>query len=395
MIASTTRPVTADRTVLWIVMAATAVLDAGNGVVFGLIAEIQKARGLETYELGYVSGALFAASLVGLLGLAHLADRGHARAMLAGALGLGAVALAWFAVAEALWELIAARVLSGLAVSLFVSAGRAVVSRLDPSRAGTNLGRLASAEIGGFVAGPALGALLFRVGGLALPFWVLSALSVVALLALLLLAPDLPNSAEPEDMGRWRRTGIDMLADRDVLAAALLALAIFLPVGAYDALWSKYLTDLGAGTTFVGLSLTVYAAPIVVLAGAGGRLADRIGPMRAAKWSMFVIIPVIVAYGLIDSYWLVAATAIVEALAQAVATPASQAAMTRACPPERIGAGHGLSGAVGLSGAGLLASGAPAIYDSYGPGWLFAGVAVASGLIAAVAFTIDQSDFAG
>src|SRR4051794_22463624 len=128
------RAMTRDqRTTLYMVMAVTAALDAGNGVVFGLIAEIQDAHGITTPQLGLISGSLFASSLVGLLTLAHLADKGYARPMLLSGLAIGATSTVWFGLASELWQFVAARALSGIAVSLFVSAGRAVVSRLDPS----------------------------------------------------------------------------------------------------------------------------------------------------------------------------------------------------------------------------------------------------------------------
>jgi len=156
-------------------------------------------------------------------------------------------------------------------------------------------------------------------------------------------------------------------------------------------MWSKYLHDLGASATFVGLSLTLYGVPLVLLSGRGGRLVDRLGPMTAGKRAITCAIPVIVAYGVLDSYWIVALTAIVEAVIQAVASPSAQAAMAKACPPDRIGAGQGLAGAFGLSGGGLLASVAPAVYDRYGAGVLFTSVGVLVGAIAIAAFALDAS----
>lgn len=389
-----------QRTTLYMVMGVTLALDAGNGVVFGLIAEIQDAHGISTPELGLISGSLFAASLLGVLGLAHLADKGHARTMLLSGLAIGAASTAWFGMATHLWEFVASRALSGIAVSLFISAGRSIVSRIDPARAGENLGRLAGAEIAGFILGPALGVGLYRVGNLSTPFFVLAGIAAVALVFFVLHFPevDFPDVDFPEvhrrDAARvsyWGLTGLDLLADRKVRAAALLALAVFLPVGAYDSMWSKYLSDLGASDVFVGTSLTLYGVPLVLLSGRGGRLVDRLGPMSAGKRAIAGAVPIIVAYGLLHSYWLVALTAIIEAAVQAVASPSAQAAMTKACPPERLGAGQGLAGAVGLSGGGLLASVAPAVYDRFGAEVLFAGVGLMVAVIAMVAFHLDGS----
>ena len=373
------------------VMGVTAALDAGNGVVFGLIAEIQDEHGITTPQLGFISASLFASSLLGLLALAHLVDHGYARPMLLSGLAIGASSTIWFGLATELWQFIAARALSGIAISLFVSAGRAVVSRLDPEHAGEHLGRLAGAEVTGFILGPVIGAGLYQVGGLRLPFFVLGGVAAVALVFFTLRFPQVETPTDVPTLTRWQTTGLDLLGDRRVLAAGLLSLAFFLPTGAYDAVWSRYLTDLGASTTFVGVSLTLYGVPLVLLSRRGGQLVDRWGPMRAGKRAIVAAVPIIVAYGLLDSYWLVALTAIIEAVMMAVATPAAQAAMVRACPPERTGAGQGLAVAMGLSGGGMIASATPAIYDRFGPEVLFSGVGAAVAVIAAIAFRLDSS----
>jgi len=379
-----------QRTTLYMVMGVTMALDAGNGVVFGLIAEIQDRHGISTPQLGLISSALFASSLIGLLALAHLADKGHARTMMLAGLAVGAVSTTWFGVATHLWEFVAARALSGVAVSLFIAAGRSIVSRLDPLRAGENLGKLVGAEIAGFVLGPVIGAGLNAVGGLSLPFFVLGGVAAVAFVFFSFRFPVLDPPAEQPDLGLWRTTGLDLLGNRRILAAALLALAVFLPVGAYDSLWSRYLSDLGASTTFIGTSLTLYGVPMVLLAGRGGRLVDRWGPMVAGRRAIVAALPVLVAYGLLRSYWLVALTAIVEAIVASLANPSAQAAMAAACPPERIAAGQGLAGGIGLCGGGLLASVAPAIYDRWGADVVFVGVAALVALIAATAFRLDR-----
>ena len=233
--------------------------------------------------------------------------------MLLSGLAIGSCSTVWFGLATELWQFVAARALSGIAISLFISAGRSVVARLDPMHAGENLGRLAGAEVTGFILGPAVGSALFAVGGLRLPFFVIGGMAAVALPFFVVRFPRLPEPESSQPLGVLRSTGLDLLRERRVLAAALLALAVFLPVGVYDSLWSRYLTDLGAGTTFVGVSLTLYGVPLLLLAARGGRLVDRWGAIPAARRAVMAIVPVVIIYGLLRSYWLVAFTAILEA----------------------------------------------------------------------------------
>ena len=380
-ISSTPTPQT--RSVLSTLMLASAAINAGNGVLFALVAELQKVHGLSTAQLGWMSGAFFLASLLGLITLAHLADRGHAKSLLVAALGCSAGSLLWIAVADSLWELVAARAIEGLSFAVFAASARAIASRIDPERIGANLGKLSAADIGGFVLGPVVGTALVHLGWLATPFFALSGLASVSFVLYLWFGP--PDSHESKLELSWvQMSGFDLLRQRRIFGAALLALALFLPVGIYDSLWSKYLSDLGASRDFVGTSLTLYGLPIVLLAAFSGRLVDRIGAPRGMKLAMAGIAPITALYGLLPTYWLVAGVAMLEAVFNSLGGPASQTAMTKVCPPDRIAAGQGLSAVLAMSGAGIVGSLAPAIYASQGSGRLFGGVAILCLLLCAL-----------
>lgn len=389
---------------IWSLLTAAAAVSAGNGVVFALLAEVQRVHGFETSALGWISGAFFASSLVGLLTLAHLADSGRGFQLLIGGLVVSAIALWWFAVATELWQFVAARALGGMAYSAFMAAARAAAARIDPTAAGHNLGRVGAADIGGFVLGPVLGTWANEVGGLAAPFWALGGIAAIAAAWLALSgsaasahAPTTPtDGADTDAQRRWLTlSGLDLLADRRILAAAMLALALYLPVGVYDSMWARYLTDLGASARFVGTSLTLYGLPIVLLAARGGRLVDRIGPIRAMSIAMIGVVPITALYGILGSAWLVAGIALVEAVFQAVASPASQTAMARVCPPHRTAAGQGLGAVLGLAGAGLVGSVAPTLYGATSSTVVFGGVAAACAVIFFVARALYGPDGGG
>src|SRR6476620_7498769 len=78
------------------VYVATFVIAAGNGVVFPLLADLQDEHGLPTYGLGIISGVSFLASLVGMLVLSGQADRGRAKLLMVGGLGLSVVSMVLF-----------------------------------------------------------------------------------------------------------------------------------------------------------------------------------------------------------------------------------------------------------------------------------------------------------
>ena len=159
----------------------------------------------------------------------------------------------------------------------------------------------------------------------------------------------------------------------------LLAVGLFLPVGVYDSLWSRYLQDRGASVLYTGLSLSAYGVPFVAFAALGGRLADRFGPVRSSVSALVFIVPIVALYGVLPTPGLVVGVAMLEAVAQAVAVPASQAAMVRACPPDRVGAGQGLAGAAGQLAAGFTALIAAPVYSRFGSEAVFGGTAVVIG----------------
>ena len=303
-----------------------------------------------------------------------LADRGHVRLLLLGGLGLAAISGLLFATGSTLWQLTLARLVAGVAVGSFLPAARAVASTFEPGRAGYHLGRLAAAELGGFVCGPIAGSVLYELTGLRAPFAFFAGLAVGGLV--LLSRRPLPAHLGTDGSSA---PSLALLRRPQVVVAALLALALFLPVGVYDSLWARFMEDRGAGPVFVGLTLAMYGVPFVALASTGGRLADRFGPLRAAFTCIVVIVPLTYLYGGLSSLGLILVVALVEAAAQAVAAPASQAAMAQATPPGSVAAGQGLAGALQQLGAGMVALGAAPLYGATGPEAVFG---AAAGLIA-------------
>lgn len=370
-----------------VLLAAMALLAAANSVVFPLLPDLQDAHDLPTWGLGVISSAAFLVGLVVQLTVAPRADRGQARALLRLGLAVAVVGGVLFAAGSSLWVFVLARALGGFSVGCFVPAARAIAATLDPARVAANLGLLASFELGGFVAGPVIGAALAEPLGLRWPFVIFAGAAAASFVASFLRP--LPEYGTP---GTSSRPSLDLLRVRGVLVAALLALALFLPVGIYDSLWAKYLDDRGASTLFIGTSLALYGVPFVLLAPLGGRIADRRGPVRSALVMLVLVAPMTAAYGLLRVPILIALLALVEAMAQAVAVPAAQAAMAAAAPRDRVAAGQGLAGAAQLLGAASMALLAAPLYDAAGPEAVFGLAAALVALLGVVAWRLHRTD---
>jgi len=373
---------------LALLLVASVVLGASAGLVFPLLPELQKAYHLPTWSLGVMSAATFFTNVTTQLVLGGQADRGRARLMVLGALGLSTVALVWFGFGTTLLAFTGARALSGVAIGMFTPAARAIVAMSDPARVGQRLGRLASADLGGFIAGPVIGVTIVQVTSLKTPFWIFAALVAATLVAL--AASPFPAAGPLRTRPAGQRTSVDLLRHGSVRVAVLLSVALFLPVGVYDSLWSRYLEDRGASALFTGLSLTGYGIPFVVLAALGGRVADRFGPVRSCLATFWVIVPVVFVYGLLPRPGLIITMAFVDAVFQAIAIPASQAAMVEACPPGRIGAGQGLAGASAQLAAGCTALVAAPVYGRWGAAVVFGGASVTIAVLAVAAAVVNR-----
>ncbi len=377
---------------LVLLAAAMVVMDAAPGLVFGLLPQIQQRGGFSTAELGLVSGSGFAAMVFGLLTLSHFADRGHSRLMVLAGLAGVAAGLFGFGFATSLPAMVLSRVVLGLAAAVYTAAARAFAATIDPASAGRNLGILTSAEIIGFISGPVLGTTLKQLGNISTPFYALGSLALAIAAIFVIRFPTIHSEAIPHPTSWTRTVGLDLLSNKRIRAATLMGLAVYLPIGVFDSVWSIYLTDLGASETFIGLSLSLYGIPLALLAGAGGKICDRSGPVRSASRAIWVIAPVIVLYGVFRTPWVICAFSIIDAAFEAIATPGCQLAIARSCPSERMASGQGLGAVFGLAGSALLASAAPAVYAAVGAFPLFTGLAVICLCIAMLAARLHGPD---
>lgn len=425
----------------------------GIGVLFPLLAHVQNAHHLPTYTLGLMSGASFFAALVAQVGAGPLLDGHRARPLLLAGVLFGAAALVWFAFAGGLGGLVGARALGGVGYGIVSPAAlRQASLGVSGDRRGKRLGILSSAQMAGFVLGPLVGSLLYAAGGLRTPFEVVGVLlaltgfgvalvpdrsaarrpasglasgpasgvaptlvdgsgaTVVApVAALSTTVPGVPAAAgggrstggrrasgEGRSAGgervlgaRWKElAGIPVAP---LVAVLLLGAALQLPNGLYDALWSRMLTDRGASALLIGLSLSFFGVPFVVLAPLGGKLAERRGPLLAGGLGLLGADCFLAAYGFVPWPILIVVLGVGEACVQSVAIPGGFASVGRVFSDDRIAAGQGLFGGLGTVAAGSAAViGAP-VYAAFGGAAAFGGGAAVSALLVVAALLVGRN----
>jgi len=346
-----------------------AILDAGFGAVFALLAEIRDQLALDAFEVGMVGGAGFVSAFMAQVGLARVADRGHARSMLI--FGLAAAALAMLALvfATSLMDFVLGRFLFGLGEGTFLPAARRIVIMRDVKRAGEALGRLNAFQMTGFLAGPMFGSVVFELFGLRAVF-------LVTLLVIVACLPLVARIAIPtQAVASGRRVLRALLARRGMWAMICAGIGYYGSFGLYEAIWAIYLADRGASQLVIGLNLTLFAVPMILIAPRAGRLAERHGGMRVAFTAIAASIPCVAVYGLIESVLVLTLVMMVQAVADAVVMPSSQLAVADVSG-EDIASGQGLVGAAGLATAAVTALGSGAVYGAWGPVVLFAGYAI-------------------
>lgn len=362
-------------------LAASVSIGVANSMLFSLLSNFQDHFGFSDAGLGLIAGSGFAVGLVGQVFMAPFADRGHAKRMLLAGLITAVVGNLLLASAASMVMLVFARAVVGFSSSLFFPASRAIAIGISTVEVPKRLGTLAGVELAGFVSGPMIGGLLVGPFGFRVPFLVAGAFALGA--ALMLARRDLPQP--PIDTER--RLAFDLLRIPRIRAGILMMMALFLPVGFYEAILDRYMTDLGASDQLIGLSFLAYGIPFALLATTGGRLADRRGAMRVAVLATLVVVPLTVSYGSVNMPEMIVVLSAVEACFQAIGVPAAQSVVASGAPIGRAAAAQGLAGASNLLIGATTAFAAGALYSAVGSGWLFliAGSGVLMCLLLAVA----------
>lgn len=348
---------------------ATGTIGIANSVVFALLSNLQDKHGFSDAGLGLIAGSGFLVGLIGQILMAPFADRGHSKALLLGGLGFAVVGSVLFAFSGSLLTLVASRAVVGFSNSLFLPAARAIAISISPDKVAERLGTMSGIELAGFVTGPVIGGFLVGPFGLQVPFLVTGAF---ALLGALLLAPQrLPQPFVDPTSANKHRLALDLLRLPRVRSGVLMSVALFLPVGFYDATLDVYLTDRGASDVLIGMTFLAYGIPFALLATAGGRLSDRRGAVRVAFISTLLVAPVTAAYGLIAVPMLILVLTAVEGCFQALGVPASQSMVAAAAPLGRTAAAQGLAGGANLLIAAVTAYSGGSLYGMVGAGWLY------------------------
>jgi MFS family permease len=332
----------------------------GYGSIYTLLADLRDRFGFSGSQLGLIVAAGFFAGFCAQLLLARYADRGHAAFMVRAGVFIAALAMLGSAVASEFWAFVLARLLLGLGSGTVGPAIRRIVITHDPEHIGANLGRLASFDVAGFLLGPLIAAIAAEVLSIRAPFWFLGAVLLVVLMLTLRL--DLSAGT----VAPAKRAVRDLIAVPAVQATLCMAVAFYVTVGMFEAIWALLLKDHGAETWLIGLTLSLFTVPMIFLAPIGGRVAQRRGPLPVVTVSLAIATVCTFAYGVVPSLWMLLGLSLVHAMADSFTMPGNQVSAALSSPPEHVSSAQGLLGATGLATAGATGLLAGVLYEEWG-----------------------------
>jgi MFS family permease len=340
----------------------TGLFAAGYGVMFTVLDDFRDTYGIAEGSLGLIVAVGFFASFAAQVLFAPLADRGHARRLVFIGVALDVAGLIAMAAGRDVLVLLIARVVMGLGAGIAVPAIRRIVILADPDNLGTNVGRLLAADVAGFALGPAISAVLVEPFGIACPFLVIAAATVLCIPIVMTVRVD----ETPVDDRPDARFAFDLLRHRTFVGAVLLGAAVFVMIGTFDALWVLVLDDLETADWIANLGIILFAVPLIVLGSFGGRWAQRVGPFRTGSFGLLLGAGFMFAYGQLPTGVAMFAVSMFHALGDGFTVSSSGVAVGMAAPAERQAGANGLLGGVQTLVGGISALVAGALYEAHG-----------------------------
>ena len=340
----------------------------GFGALLPILSIYFTTHGVDLPMLGVVVAAWPAARLLAEPFFGWLADRTSRKPLMVAGLAIAAVAAVLPLFATGTVAFIALRALAGLCAAAYDPAARGyLVDANPPERHGEMFGLYGSAQIGGFMVGPAVGGLAAAITGQpVVVFWVAGIfVAVSALLVAFLVAPvprrmgsAATEQAVPEPVVAepGAEPPLRSLLNWLMVAAIVFNVGSFLAGGTYEVIWSLYMTSLGANTAVIGLSFFTFALPVLILSPFAGRFVDKEGGFLALVIGMFGVGLSGMLYPLVPAIWWMVVLGLFEGTAAALMGPALFMLVARASPPGRSSTAQGVFGAAGTVGT-IVASG--------------------------------------
>ena len=145
-----------------------------------------------------------------------------------------------------------------------------------------------------------------------------------------------------------------------------LGIAFWITIGVFEAIWAIFLSDLGASQIFIGLTMSLFCLPMIVISPFAGAYAQRNSTLIIAVASIGTATLCMMLYGVMNSIWLLCIPLAIHAIADSFTMPASQLAVAQASGENAVATGQGLFGAMGMAVGALTAVAGGMLYQEFG-----------------------------
>ena len=332
-------------------------------------------------------GVVFAAALLANALIRYpagwAADRFGTKVVLIGAMLATALLFLAYLLPLPTAAFIFVRMLHGAAEGAYWPAANGLLAEVtNPTERGRAFGYMQSTNMAGMVIGPGIGGLIALLN-LGVVFVVAAALSALATLAL----ATLPNLRARDTVDVPTRA---LQVARRLLPLILLGAGTAFMIGAFDTIWSLYMTYRGANTFAVGLSFVTFALPAMLASGFVGSLGDRFGPRRFIVLALIFTAIFSAIYPFVDSVpWLIG-LGLAEGLFTISGVPSMLAEVSRVAEAGRQGRTQGVfqTAQTVIQIVGALVGGA---LFTVNPSYPFLAITVVCLLSAATAFVPSRS----
>lgn len=356
--------------VFWL-LSGQLVMFTGIAAIFPIAPLYVRRHGGSSIDIAlFIAAPLLANTLV-QVPAGRLTDRIGRRPMLLGSRALyGVVAFALFADVGPLWVLALLRTLQGASSGAYVPALRAALVDLSgPEKRAERFSQLQACEMVGLLVGPFIGgavalwrdSAVFGLAGLA---------TFLGLLAMRRIPETRSSRVGPAGAAprlRWWRTP-------GIVVPCLGVAALGTVFSMYDVVWPLYLAARGYSSLVIGLTISLFAVPILILARPGGRLAARSNRRRLMVASFTVSAACAALYPTLRSLAPIIVLGTVEACAFVLIEPTLFAVMGDSSREAERGRTMGIGGLFEFGGSAMGAAVLGALYG-VGEGISFWGAA--------------------
>jgi MFS family permease len=333
----------------------------GVGMVLPVRILYAQAHGASLAIIGAMASSFLLSSFLFQYPVGWLADLWGRKTVMVAGLGAQAIISILYLVFADPIAFVVLRFLEGAVFASTTPAARALVADIVPDeRRGEAYGIFGSFMNAGFLFGPALGG-LFAATGYASAFIGSCVFRVLALVVVLAMVPE--GRRHPQARALARAVPRRALFTLPLIGTYLLIFGDNLFFGfelTLLPLWMKH--NLGASVAIIGLGYAVWAAPNMLTAPIGGRLADR--RRRSGIIVLFGLaqVPMYCAYGLLTWYVPVLVIFALHGVIYALMQPSIDATLATASPEDARARAQGVFNAMGMVGAFLAANTLSVLY---------------------------------